>query len=65
MIQFIHFHLSSHIFDLKEDQDRILEGETPLAKVCRQANFVVDEHLLKEAQKYRDQVASSLMADGW
>lgn len=65
MIQFIHFHLAAHIFDLKEDQDLITKGQTDLTKVCKQSNFIVDDHLLKEGQKYRDQVATSLMSDGW
>lgn len=54
MIQFIHFHLAAHIFDLKDDQDKILKGDTDLAQVCKPANFIVDEHLLREGQKYRD-----------
>ena len=31
-----------------------LRDRGALAKVCKESNFVVDDQLLKEAQKYRD-----------
>ena len=54
MIQFLHFHLSSHIFELKADQELIFDNASPLGKYCKKENFLVNSNLLKEAQKYRD-----------
>ena len=65
MLQLIHFHLYSHIFEMKADQDEVLRGDTALAQVCHQGNFVVNTSLLKEAQRYRDAVVANLIKDGW
>ena len=65
MIQFIHYHLSAHIFELKADQDLISGGKSPLSSICSPSNFLANAQLLKEAQRYRDQVTHHLITDGW
>ena len=65
MIQFVHYHLSVHIFELKADQDLILEGKSPLGSVCSPSKFLAKAQLLKDAQRYRDQVTHHLITDGW
>jgi hypothetical protein len=66
MIQFVHFHLSTHIFELKADQDRISQDEgTPLADVYKTKNLGAQTQLLKDAQNYRDKLANHLINDGW
>ena len=42
MIQFVHYHLSAHIFELKADQDLITEGESPLSSICSQDKFIAN-----------------------
>ena len=65
MISFVHYHLSAHIFELKADQDLITEGQSPLSSICSREKFIASAQLLKEAQRYRDQVTHLLIPDGW
>lgn len=65
MTQFVHYHLSAHIFELKADQDLITADKSPLSSICSPDRFIATPHLLKEAQRYRDQVTHHLIPDGW
>lgn len=66
MIQLIHFELYQHIFNLKTEQDRIMNGDFPISRICSPQNFVVNiNQLVKEGQKYREMVTQSLIVDGW
>ena len=47
-IQFIQYHISSHIFEMKQELDSIKKDpKLPLAQICKQTIF--DSQMIKDA----------------
>jgi hypothetical protein len=65
MIQLIYYNLSEHIFQLKQEQDLLKTDDPILKQLFTDQNTTVNDQLLREALKYRDQVTINLIQDNW
>lgn len=65
MIQLIYYNLSEHVFQLKQEQDLMSQGDPILKQLYSDQDIAVTDALVKEALKNRDQVTTHLITDGW